>query len=154
MTRRTLRLEPCKRSRGDLQLVLYWKRAPQPSLLVIRAAGIEREVLVYPRHAHLILFLLDAWHRDKGQPERMRGIRTREEISRGLALFRGSVQLNTVVNYVYQFRVALKKASSEESSGAGGDLESIDLFERGPGPGYRIGPVDLVVVPVAPEISE
>jgi hypothetical protein len=148
MARTTPRLEPVKRSRGDVQLELHLRIGGRHSLLLIRVRGIEHELVLHARYVPLVLFLIHAWNQDEGAPERLRGFRSRQEIVRGMELFRhsmrGPLQDDAVAKYSYHIRRALKEACPE----------SIDLIETVRGAGYRIGPVDVAVVPPAREDCE
>lgn len=155
-TPRPLRLGLCERGEKDSRPILFVRNAPQPSVLVLvlvmKETEIKCEVLLYPRFVRLLLLVVDAWNRDAGKPEAMRGFRTRRNIGRAFGQFtngRGAVEVATVVDYVFQIRRLIRQALV--SAGIDVESERVDLIEHFPYQGYRIGPLGIKIVEPSPE---
>ena len=151
-TGRPLGLGPCERGPRDTRPTLFLRDAPQASVLVMTAPGFECEVLLQPRFVRLLLLLVDAWNKDVAEPEALRGFRSPGEIGRAFQRFingKGSVEVDTVVNYVYEIRQLIKKALIKKELAAtsdGVEREPVDLFEHRPNQGYRIGRLGIKVI--------
>jgi hypothetical protein len=145
-TERPLRLGSCDRGTPDSRPTLYVREAPQASVLAMTIDGVECQVIVQPRYVRCLLLLVDGWNQDADEPDAVRGFRTAAEIARGFGRFlgsHGSVDVATIVQYVYEFRLFLNKVTP--STGTSADAEPIELIEHRRGFGYRIGPRGLVV---------
>ena len=154
-----LRLGPCERGPRDTRPTLFLRHAPQPSVLVLvlvmNETEIKCEVLLHPRFVRLLLLAVDAWNRDAGKPEAMRGFRTRRDIARAFGRFtngRGKVEVATVVDYAFQIRRLIRQALA--SAGIDVKSESVDLIEHFPYQGYRIGPLGIKIIEPSPDDSD